>query len=453
MNSSFRMPKKDINLRFCRSLWNFMPESLLGTKWMETAQSSRLRIRLARIGRLQFLALASLALLWSVTECSYSQFTLIYVGQGYATNQQGGTAREIAIAEDSAYIANHEDGLRIFNVSDPAHPREVWHYQNPYPVGAYSYGVCVSGRYAYLANGFDGLRIFDITDPEKAVNIGHTYPGGFALGVTVSGNYAYLPSSEGGLYILDISNPTNPVPVAQTNNGGNAYTVALSGPYAYLANNDDGLRVYDVTNPGMPINIGHINIGPPSSAGAVAVKVSGHYAYVAQGGLQIYDVSDPGMPTWTNGVSFGTSATSVAVSDNGSYAFLGCGPGGLYMCDVSSPSNIRVVSAGYDSEFVYGVVLHNNYVYVADGLRGMRVYLAMPQLAVALTSTNSLLVSWPQPLASGFRLQQNSDLSTTNWVDVTDVPTVASNQCQIVISPNGTRGFYRLSFPKSTNGA
>jgi hypothetical protein len=51
----------------------------------------------------------------------------------------------------------------------------VWHFPNPYAVGAYADSVYISGRYAYLANGFDGLRVFDIADPENATNIGHIY--------------------------------------------------------------------------------------------------------------------------------------------------------------------------------------------------------------------------------------------------------------------------------------
>jgi hypothetical protein len=217
------------------------------------------------------------------------------------------------------------------------------------------------------------------------------------VGVTVRGEYAYLPSSDGGLNILDISNPTNPVPVAQTNNGGNACSVALSGSYAFLANLSDGLRVYDVSNPGAPINVGHTNINSSlwTVAGAADVKVFGHFAYVAQEffGLQIFDISTPSEPLWTNGISFGSRAISVDVSEQGNYALVGCNLQGLYLCDVSSPSTIRVVGDSYDPEFIYGVNLHGNYVYVADGVRGMRVYLAVPQLAIALTGTNSVLVS------------------------------------------------------------
>ncbi|SPE54741.1 membrane hypothetical protein [Verrucomicrobia bacterium] len=37
-----------------------------------------------------------------------------------------------------------------------------------------------------------------------------------------------------------------------------------------------------------------------------------------------------------------------------------------------------------------------------------------PSLTIYLTSTNTVVVSWPSP-SPGFVLQQNTDLSTTNW--------------------------------------
>ena len=154
----------------------------------------------------------------------------------------------------------------------------------------------------------------------------------------------------------------------------------------------------------------------------------------------------PSEPLWTNGISFGSSATSVDISGQGNYALVGCYPQALYLCDISSPSNIQIVGCSYDPEFIYGVTFHGNYIYVADGLRGMRTYLAVPQLAIGLTSTNSVVVSWPQPLAAGFILQRNSDLSTTNWVDVSDVPRLTGNRCQIVVSTNTVHEFFRLRF-------
>jgi hypothetical protein len=66
--------------------------------------------------------------------------------------------------------------------------------------------------------------------------------------------------------------------------------------------------------------------------------------------------------------------------------------------------------------------------------------------------TNSVQLAWDYP-SIGFVLQQNSNLKTTNWVNVTNAPTVALSeslgvyQNQVFISSQPTQMFYRLVNP------
>lgn len=66
-----------------------------------------------------------------------------------------------------------------------------------------------------------------------------------------------------------------------------------------------------------------------------------------------------------------------------------------------------------------------------------------PLLAIVLTSSNSVLVYWPSP-STGFNLQQNSDLNTSNWVPPAE--TVNDNGVikYIVVNPPAVNRFYRL---------
>ncbi|HZQ46650.1 MAG TPA: hypothetical protein VFC07_06550, partial [Verrucomicrobiae bacterium] len=110
----------------------------------------------------------------------------------------------------------------------------------------------VSGNYVYLANNNDGLRVYDVSNPANPVNIGHINNGGFAYGLAVAGGYAFLANGSDGVRVYSISNPANPVNVGhagQPAGGAFAYGVAVSGNYAYLAEGSDGLRVYSMTLP------------------------------------------------------------------------------------------------------------------------------------------------------------------------------------------------------------
>jgi hypothetical protein len=66
-----------------------------------------------------------------------------------------------------------------------------------------------------------------------------------------------------------------------------------------------------------------------------------------------------------------------------------------------------------------------------------------PLLTVA-TASGKVVISWTIP-SMDFELQQNSDLSTTNWTDITVTPTVTNVQNQVTMPlPVGGNRFYRL---------
>jgi len=71
----------------------------------------------------------------------------------------------------------------------------------------------------------------------------------------------------------------------------------------------------------------------------------------------------------------------------------------------------------------------------------------VPLLSITPSGTN-LVLSWIVP-SMDFLLQQNSDLTTTNWMEVTNTPTLnlTNLQNQVTLSsPVGNR-FYRLKSP------
>ena len=69
-----------------------------------------------------------------------------------------------------------------------------------------------------------------------------------------------------------------------------------------------------------------------------------------------------------------------------------------------------------------------------------------PLLSVFVTSTNTVVLSWPAP-STGFSLQQNSNLSTTNWSTVTNTVDNVGGNNQVRIAPPIGNRFYRLVFP------
>ena len=283
--------------------------------------------------------------------------------------------------------------------------------------------------------------------------------GGYAHGVAVSGKYAYLANDRDGLRIYDISAPSNPIHVGHLTNDSNVFQamsqdVAVSGQYAFLANMSDGLRIHDVSNPGNPINVGHENVG----LWVLSINVSGNYALVSyygswrgSSGMRIYDVSNPATPVITaDGLVDTGTAYDVAVTGNIAY-LTGDNPV-LSVWDISdSTSPTRLGQTGTNSNIcpfcgnnATGISVSGNYIYLAFGSEGLAIYLLVPVPSINILSSNSVLVSWPLPLINNFVLQRNPNLTTTNWLDITNTPVVLNNRNQVVLPIVEASAFFRL---------
>jgi uncharacterized repeat protein (TIGR03803 family) len=70
----------------------------------------------------------------------------------------------------------------------------------------------------------------------------------------------------------------------------------------------------------------------------------------------------------------------------------------------------------------------------------------LPSLRIEQTSTNTVVLAWPHP-SDGFVLEQNANLTTTNWTGVGDAPVEVDNEWQVIQSPATGNRFYRLHKP------
>jgi hypothetical protein len=124
-------------------------------------------------------------------------------------------------------------GLRVFDISNPASPREIGFLAVPGFGGHRIWWV--GGRYAWLTVHFEGfidhaLAVIDVADPTKPQLVGRAWLPGmnaaagekptwtgkrYALHhVITAGNYAYGAWRDGGFTVHDISDPPNPKLVA-----------------------------------------------------------------------------------------------------------------------------------------------------------------------------------------------------------------------------------------------
>ena len=74
-----------------------------------------------------------------------------------------------------------------------------------------------------------------------------------------------------------------------------------------------------------------------------------------------------------------------------------------------------------------------------------------PTLRIRLISTNAAAVYWQWP-STGFNLQQNSSLNTTNWTSISETVTNDGTNNLILVSPPTGNRFYRLYRPPTPPG-
>ncbi len=80
---------------------------------------------------------------------------------------------------------------------------------------------------------------------------------------------------------------------------------------------------------------------------------------------------------------------------------------------------------------------------VLNGLEGFQLQ-RLPQLASTLSTTNTIVLSWPVE-GTAYLVQQNPDLSPNNWVTLQNSPITVGQKQQVTVPvPPTGRMFYRL---------
>lgn len=120
-----------------------------------------------------------------------------------------GEARSIALSDKVLYVADGDRGLRTYDISSPATPKEL----SSISTRDFTRGVDVKGKYAYLADGNAGLRIIDVSTSYAPVEKGSAKTPSSANRVAISGKYAYVAADASGLAIYDVSKPSSPMRV------------------------------------------------------------------------------------------------------------------------------------------------------------------------------------------------------------------------------------------------
>jgi len=200
--------------------------------------------------------------------------------------------------------------------------------------------IAVNGAYAYVALHEDGLKVIWVPNPSNPQLVA-TLPMADANDVAIYGNYAVV-ADDTGLVFIDITNPLKPSITKTVDTGaGDNYALLIKDGYAYVCNRQIGLMVVGID----PLDTAHV-VGNAFGIGDVVdVKADGGKAYVAtnSGGLFVVDVDPPGTASILGRA--GTMRTSISVDYSNGYAYVADDYYNFEIFDVDPPDS--PYQAGY----------------------------------------------------------------------------------------------------------
>ena len=119
-----------------------------------------------------------------------------------------GAARSVQVSNGYAYAAHYGNfrgksigSIEILDVSNASAPQWGLVYETP----GTAEDVFISGNYAYIADGIGGLRIANISKPYGPYEVAFYETPGKAQAVHAAGGYVYVADDTGGLLVLKVS--------------------------------------------------------------------------------------------------------------------------------------------------------------------------------------------------------------------------------------------------------
>lgn len=286
----------------------------------------------------------------------------------------GDDALGVAVADQRAYVADGDAGLRIIDVSEPTAPVLL----TTVDTAARAIGVDVVGQTVYVTDQWPGaLYVFDATDPAAVTLLGQLLlPDISATDVAVSGDVAliggYCSGSIGcDALVLDVSSPQNMQIIGTLPMSGYATDVVMVDHRAYATAKNTGvsLQIFDLTDPSAAVPLGSLAVNELTHSLCVVDDMV--YITDFTVGLAVIDAADPTQPVLLGTTPTPGRADDVVVRDG--VAYVADGDGGCQVVDVSDPTRPTVLGSLSTAGSPYAVAATPDGVVLSDRGHGLAV--------------------------------------------------------------------------------
>jgi subtilisin family serine protease len=166
----------------------------------------------------------------------------------------------LLVNDDWLYVSeSNPDKLHVLGIADPYNPTYNGYFEQM--VGAKG-EIVTEGSYLYFAQHFDGIRVYDITDPGDPTWLNDFSSSASTRGVCIGNGLIHPINFVGWTRTYDLSlDPVYP-PFVYNNNVqlGNFAESLVYDDYVIILTEDNGLFVYDVSIPDDQELVGHLEM-------------------------------------------------------------------------------------------------------------------------------------------------------------------------------------------------
>jgi hypothetical protein len=397
-----------------------------------------------------------------VNDHSTSPDTINYVWKAATTNWAMAWTLSVALRTNWFAVASSADGSKLVaaagGISD-GYPNGLAPIYTSTNSGAdWTTAGGPSADWQTLASSADGSKLVAAARSYSA-NVGGSW-------VPIQGAI-YISTNSGATWDLTSAPITNWTAIVSSADGTKLVAAGAPGIYTStdsgahwisnnapslgwqaLASSADGAKLVAAAYPGIYTSINSGATWTSNSAlkgwtlvasSADGLKLVGATSD-GNGGGRIYTSTNSGA-TWTPTSAPSKYWSSVASSADGA-KLAAAGGDTLFISADAGATWTQTTGIGYA---LASSADGNKLVAVVSG-GGIYTLQTTPTPALTITpSSGNALLAWIIP-SMDFRLQQNSDLTTTNWTDMTTPPVLnlTNLENQVMLPPTNSRSFYRL---------
>lgn len=285
---------------------------------------------------------------------------------------------------DRAYAPAGRDGVLVFDLSRPGHPRPLPRIAVHGIARDVAPFLADGRRFLAVAESPDGVRILDVTDADAVVDLGVTDPSGGAKSdpsaVIVSGSLLAVANAPSGtVALLAIADPAHPRLLSSTALPREPTALAIDGGVLYAALGFYGIDSFALADPERPVAVAHAD-GPHGPCTfdckdpfvALAVDGGRLWAAAQEAGAPSYALDGLGGMTLADVLPVAGSA--LAVAPEGDHVFVGAEEGLLVFRRADVARLVFTTPSGHGTVRSLSRSPGGGALYAAASVRGVETF-------------------------------------------------------------------------------